>query len=287
MHVIVDVFLPLSLAFIMFSLGVTLTAADFVRVAKAPGAFLLGVFNQMLLLPLVAYGIAVASGLPGELAVGLMILSFSPGGVTSNIISRLAGADLALSISLTAVVSLVSLATVPALVGLALPAFMGAEAPPFSVIGMGAAVFSIVTVPVLLGLALRSRRPATADAVERVASRVATGLFVVIVAAALASNWALFVENLPVLGPSLVALNVLMLAVGYGSGLLLRVGERRAATIGIETGIQNATLGITVGALLVPEAEGLTAYSLPSGVYGITMYLVTAPFFFWIRRRLA
>ena len=284
---IVDVFLPLSLAFIMFSLGVSLTVADFQRVATAPRAFLLGVVNQMVLLPLVAYAIAQGSGLPGELAVGLMILAFSPGGVTSNIISRLAGADLALSISLTAVVSLVSLATVPALVGIVLPVFMGSEAPAFSVMGMGVAVFSIVTVPVLLGMALRARRPATADRFEGVASKIATGLFVVIVAAALASNWDLFVENLPVLGPALVALNAVMLALGYGSGRLLGVGERRAATIGIETGIQNATLGITVGALLVPEAVGLTGYSLPSGVYGITMYLVTAPWFFWVRRRLA
>lgn len=283
---LLTVFLPLSLAVIMFSLGLGLTLDDFRAVARAPGAFLLGVLNQMVLLPLVGYAVAVASGLSPELAVGIMILAFSPGGVTSNILTRMVGGDMALSISLTAVVSLVSLLTVPVLVGVALGALMGTEAPEFSILNMGVSVFLIVTVPVLLGMLLRGRGPGLAGSLERVTSPLSTALFVVIVIGALASNWAVFVENLPRLGPSLVALNVAMLAIGYGTARLARLVEARAACISIETGIQNATLGITVGALLLPEAETLTPYSLPSAVYGITMYFVSAPFFVWMRSRL-
>lgn len=282
---IIKVFLPLSLAFIMFSLGLGLTINDFKRVIKEPIAFAVGAMNQMVFLPLIALGLAVVMGLSPELQVGVMILAFSPGGVSSNILAKLAGGDVALSVSLTAVVSVLSIMTVPILVGLSVEGFMGAEAPAIDVLGLGISVFMLVTVPVAIGLAIRHFKAESALKLEPISGKVATGLFVVIVIGALASNWQIFVANLPKLGPTVVLLNIVMLALGYGSGRIFNLGPKRATTIAVETGIQNATLGITVGSLIMESASGLPPFSLPSAVYGITMYLVSFPVLFLLAKR--
>lgn len=284
MDIILSVFLPLALAIIMFSLGLGLTVADFSRVAREPKAFAIGAVAQLALLPIVAYLTVVLFGLSGELAVGLMILSFCPGGVTSNILTRFAKGDLALSISLTGVISLVSVVTVPLLVGLAAGHFMGVDAPPVDVTALGLAMFAITAVPVILGMLVRHFVSGFAAVIETPVSHLATVLFCVVVAGALASNWSLFVANLPVLGPAMVALNVVLLAIGTGLARAGGLDGRQSSAIAIETGIQNATLGITVGSLIAEQASGLPPFSLPSGVYGITMYLVSVPFVLWRRR---
>ncbi|QDZ02320.1 bile acid:sodium symporter family protein [Nitratireductor mangrovi] len=284
MDIILSVFLPLALAIIMFSLGLGLTVADFSRVAREPKAFAIGAVAQLVLLPIVAYLTVVLFGLSGELAVGLMILSFCPGGVTSNILTRFAKGDLALSISLTGVISLVSVVSVPLLVGLAAGHFMGVDAPPVDVTALGLAMFAITAVPVILGMLVRHFVSGFAAVIETPVSHLATVLFCVVVAGALASNWSLFVANLPVLGPAVVALNVVLLAIGTGLASAGGLDRRQSSAIAIETGIQNATLGITVGSLIAEQASGLPPFSLPSGVYGITMYLVSVPFVLWRRR---
>ena len=127
---IIDIFLPVSLIFIMFSLGLGLTLDDFRTIISHPKAFVVGIVNQMLVLPLVAFSVVLAFGLSNEIAVGMMILACCPGGVTSNIITKLSNGDTALSISFTAVVSLVTVVTLPAVVGFSMDYFMGADAPP-------------------------------------------------------------------------------------------------------------------------------------------------------------
>lgn len=283
MDILITVFLPLALAIIMFSLGLGLTVEDFLRVARRPKAFAIGAAAQIVLLPLVAWVLATAFGLPPELAVGLMILSLCPGGVTSNILTRFARGDLALSISLTGVISLVSVVTVPLLVGFFAGHFMGLDAPPVNVTALGLAMFAITAVPVALGMALRAYASEAASRIEPAVSNLATGLFVIVVVGALAANWTLFVENLPVLGPAAVALNLILLAAGLGLARAFSLSRDEATAISIETGIQNATLGITVGSLIVEQAAALPPFSLPSGVYGITMYLVSIPFVMWRR----
>ena len=285
MTLIIDVFLPLSLAFIMFSLGLGLTLQDFRHVAREPLAFAVGAIGQLVVLPLVALGLALALDLSPELSVGLMILAFSPGGVSSNILTKFAKGDMALSISLTAVVSVLSIVTVPFLVAFSLNSFMGAEAPPISVGKLGISVFALVTVPVAIGMAVRGSQANLATTLERYASPTATVLFVLMVVGAVASEFDTLIANLPTLGPAVILLNVVMLAVGYGSGMLFNLGRARASTIAVEVGIQNATLGITIGALLAPSVEGLAIYSLPSGVYGIMMYFVSLPMIGWLRSR--
>ncbi|KAJ02694.1 bile acid:sodium symporter family protein [Sulfitobacter mediterraneus] len=285
MDILINVVLPLSLAIIMLSLGVGLSIADFARVAQRPKAFSIGAISQVVMLPLIAYACVRAFGLGGELAVGVMLLSLCPGGVTSNMVSKLARGDVALSVSLTAVVSLLSILTVPVLAAWAVQHFMGDAAPDVSVTSLAFAMFLITTLPVAIGVAIRHFAPAFADRVDRGLSLLATVLFVLIVVAALAGNWALFVENLPRLGPALITLNVVLMALGLALAALAGLAWQARKTISIETGIQNATLGITLAAIISGQSEGFSTMALPSAVYGITMYLVALPFVAWFRSR--
>lgn len=281
---LLNVFLPLSLAFIMFSLGIGLTIADFVRVGRVFHAFLAGAVAQLVALPVVAFILLMIFPVEPELAVGVMILSFCPGGVTSNILTKLAGGAVALSVTLTAIVSLIAVVTVPILVGWSADHFMGLAAPEIDVTKLGLSMFAITAVPVALGVAIRRYATGFAVRSERAISMIATVLFVVIVIGALAANWTTFVENIGRLGPILVVLNIAMLLIGFGMARMMGLAKPDAVAVSIEAGVQNATLGITVGALIAESAAGLAPFSLPAGVYGITMYFVTAPFIWWTRR---
>lgn len=281
---ILDVFLPLSLAFIMFSLGIGLTVADFLRVGRVFHAFLAGAVAQVVILPVVAFILLMIFPVSPELAVGVMILSFCPGGVTSNILTKLAGGAVALSVTLTAIVSLLAVVTVPVLVGWSADRFMGLAAPEINVMSLGISMFAITAVPVALGVGVRAFATDFAIRWEPVIAKVATVLFVVIVIGALATNWSLFVANITTLGPVLVVLNIAMLLIGFGMARMMGLMKPDAIAVAIEAGVQNATLGITVGALIAESAAGLSPFSLPAGVYGITMYVVTAPFVWWMRR---
>jgi BASS family bile acid:Na+ symporter len=284
MDSIVTVFLPLALAIIMFSLGLGLTVDDFRRIVKEPKAFGIGAVAQLVLIPVIAYILAILFRLPPELAVGLMILSFCPGGVTANILTKLAKGEVALSISLTGIISLVAVFTVPILVKLSTDHFLGLDAPSVNVTALGLSMFLITTVPAALGIGLRHFSESLAVRLDSIVSKLSVILFVIVVAGALASNWSLFMAHISVLGPSLVVLNLLLLAIGLGLSRMFGLRETQATAISIETGIQNATLGITVGTLIAEQASGLPPFSLPSGVYGITMYLVSIPFMLWRRR---
>ena len=285
MDIVLTLFLPLSLAFIMFSLGLGLTVNDFTNVFARPKAFLIGFLTQVALLPLVAFALLLVFSQTPELAVGVMILAFSPGGVTSNILTKFAGGALALSISLTGIVSLLSVATVPFLVKWSAGYFMADAAPDINVTSLAIAMFLITTVPVAVGLTIRHFAANWAQKTEPLIFRIAAVLFVIIVIAALTINWALFVENLTILAPLLIVLNVVLLLGGLTIARLAGLGQRESVAIAIETGVQNSALGITVGSLIVEAANGLPPFSLPSGVYGITMYFVAAPFILWVRRK--
>jgi BASS family bile acid:Na+ symporter len=281
-NVIIDVVLPLSLAFIMFSLGIGLTTEDFALVFREPKAFGIGLANQMVVLPIIGFGIATLAGLDPELAVGMMILACCPGGVTSNILTKLAKGDTALSISYTAVVSVVTVVTLPLIVGVSMDHFMGESAPDIDILGLGITMFLLTTLPVVIGMVIRNRFTDMADALERGVNLAAAILFVIIVLAAIASEWDTLMDNIGTLGPAVIALNVLMLIIGFQSAKLLDLEVVRATTVSIESGIQNATVGITVGGLILSAPDGgLSTLSLPAGVYGVLMYLVIAPFLYW------
>ena len=281
-NIIIDIVLPIALAFIMFSLGLGLTQADFFLVFTEPKAFAVGVFNQMIVLPIIGFGVVILSGLDGELAVGLMILACCPGGVTSNILTKLAKGDTALSISYTAVISVIAVFTLPIIVGLSMSYFMDEVSPDIDIFGLGITMFLLTTLPVLIGMTIRHQATSMAKSIEKGVNITATILFLIIVLAAIASEWDTLVENIGTLGPSVITLNVLMLGIGYQSAKFFNIEVAKATTVSIESGIQNATVGITIGGLILASPDGgLSTLSLPSGVYGVLMYLIISPFIYW------
>ena len=279
---IIDIFLPVSLMFIMFTLGIGLTVENFKNIISQPKALILGLVNQMLLLPLIAFFILLIIKLPSEMAVGVMILACCPGGVTSNMLTKLAKGDTALSVSYTAVVSVATVVTLPIIVGFSMDHFMGESAPDIDVLTLGITMFLLTTVPVVIGMSVRHYSTETADKIDKGVSMVAAGLFVIIVLAAIATEWDTLMDNIGALGPAVVILSVMMLGIGYKSAEFLELNAKRATTVSIESGIQNASVGITVGGLILASPDGgLSTLSLPSGVYGVLMYIVVAPFVYW------
>lgn len=285
MDILVNVVLPLSLAVIMLSLGIGLTPADFRRVAERGWVFAVGALCQIALIPIVAYCVIWLFGLTGAIAAGVMLLAFCPGGVTSNVVSRLANGDVALSVSLTALVSLLSIVTVPFLIGWAVVHFMGADAPTISVTSLAIAMFLITTLPVCIGMLIRYSSPDFANRVEPKLLALASVLFVVIILAAIASNWGLFVENFASLGPALATLNLVTMIGGLLIAGALGLTWAEQKTISIEVGIQNGTLGITLAPIIAGVAGGIPTIGLPSAVYGAIMYLTAIPFVLWLRTR--
>ena len=279
---IIDIILPLSLVFIMFTLGLGLTIDDFKNIIREPKAFGLGILNQMFILPLVAFCIVLIFKLSNEMAVGMMILACCPGGVTSNIITKLAKGDTALSISFTALVSIISVITLPLIVGLSMQYFLASSAPEINILALGLTMFLITTLPVILGLFVNTKYNDFSVSFLPIASKVSTFLFIIIVIGALASEWNLFITNLNTLAPAIITLIAAMLAIGYNSANFFVLSKDKAITISIESGIQNATVGITIGGIILNQGTSLSVLSLPSGVYGILMYLICFPFIYWL-----
>ena len=278
---IIDIFLPLSLIFIMFTLGLGLTLNDFINLVHTPKAFFVGIMNQMFLLPLVAFIIISLMGITKEIAVGMMILASCPGGVTSNIITKLAKGDTALSISYTAVISIFTIVSLPIITGFSMKYFMGADAPPLNLLSLGFTMFLITALPVGIGLSVRSKYRTFADSFEATATKISIILFIIIILGALTSEWNTFINNLLKLGPAIILLMVVMITIGYKSSNWFKMNNRQAVTVAIESGIQNGTVGITIGNLIINPETGLSILSIPSGVYGILMYFICLPFVFW------
>ena len=282
---IIDIFLPASLIFIMLTLGLGLESSDFTNLVRKPRSFFVGLTNQILLLPLVTYIIILVFGITKEAAVGMMILACCPGGVTSNIITKLAKGDTALSISYTAFNSILAIVTLPLIVGFSMKSFMGQEAPDVNILSLGLTMFFITAVPVGIGLLIREKNKYYADKLEPKASKISTILFAIIILGALLSEWETFINNFVLLGPAIVLLILAMLTIAYKSSKLFKMSDKQSITVAIESAMQNGTVGITVGNLIINPESGLSILSIPSGVYSILMYLICLPFVFWLLKR--
>ena len=277
------VLLPIALGVIMLGLGLSLTIADFQRVARYPRPVLVGLSCQMFLLPAACLLIAEVFALPPELAVGLMLLAASPGGATANLFSHLARGDVALNITLTAVNSVLSLITLPIIVTLSMSHFMGEGRSIPLPLEKVVQVFAIVLVPVAIGMALRSRSPAFADRLNRPVKALSVLFLVLVVGASIARERNNVVDFIQQVGLAALAFNLASMTVGYVVPRLLRVEKRQAIAIGMEIGIHNGALAITIASS--PLLLGNSVMAIPAAVYSVIMFFTAAAFGVLVNRR--
>ena len=264
----IDALLPISLAFIMFSLGVSLQPADFLRVFSRPRAIGIGLFAQIICLPALAFLLLETLGVGGEMAVGVMILAACPGGVSAGLLTLLAGGETALSISLTALTSLIVIITLPLITGFATGHFAENEVTlNMSLIRTGGGVFLMTFLPVTLGMLVRHYRHEFAMRREKLLARIATVLFLLIVLLTFVTQREAIMQHLPTLGPLLILVNLLVMGLGFAAGGLSGLERPGRIAIAMECGLQNAALGIFVANNLL-QAPALAA---PSVVYAFLM----------------
>ncbi|GAA1853878.1 bile acid:sodium symporter family protein [Microbacterium koreense] len=273
--------LPVALGIIMFGLGLSLTLGDFARVLKQPKAVIVALACQLLLLPAICFGLVMLFQLPPILAVGMMMLAASPGGTTANLYSHLFRGDIALNISLTAVNSVIAVVTLPIITNIAIWYF-----DPFDdQLGMqwskAIEVFAIVLLPVALGMLVRRFWRGFADRMDKPVRIISVIVLVVVIAGAVASNWALLVENFARLSLITIVFCLISLTIGYLVPRWLRVGRRQAIASSFEIGIHNATLAIVIAQTVLGSVE----LSLPAAVYGVLMFFIAFGFGFLIRGR--
>lgn len=278
---ITTIIMPLALGIIMLGLGLSLTLDDFKRVLQYPKAVAVGLFCQMILLPAVCFLICKTLGLSPVLAVGLMLLSASPGGATANLYSHLAKGDVALNITLTAVNSVLTIFTIPVIVNLSLAYFMGTEQYIPLQFKKVIEVFAIVLIPVAIGMIIHNRLPDFAKRMEKpVKIASALVLVLVIIAAALKEK-----ENISTyfaqVGIAALLFNVLSMTTGYVVPKLLRLPERQNISIAMEIGIHNGTLAIFIAI----NALQNSAMAIPAAVYSLIMFFTAALFGFLVNYR--
>jgi len=281
MNVITDVILPLALAFIMFTLGLGLTFSDFARVAKMPKNFLIGLVSQLVFLPLVALIIVFVWPLQPELAIGLILIAAAPGGVTSNILTSFAKGDVALSISLTAVMSLLSVISVPLVLGISMGLISNNSLGSISLTSIAISMFLIVTLPVLLGMIFRASLSYLTKRIEKIAKILSTALFVLVLIGAILAERQNLVEYFAQTGLVVLILNILMMTIAYYWAKLFSTGRPQLKAISLECGLQNGTLAIFVGT----SVFGGGLYIVPAATYSVIMYLTSLIFIYFIRKR--
>ena len=278
---IVTTIAPIGLAIIMLGLGASLTLSDFSRVIKNPKDFFIGFVCQLFVLPLVAYLLIIILKVPTEMALGVMLIAAAPGGVTSNVLTKFADGDAALSVSLTAFISLVSIISVPIIVALAIDLF---EIPyvtkEISMIGISLKMFFVVTVPVIIGMIIRHL---TGDLMIRnlkIIQRISIALFLVVFAAIYIEEWNNIVSFLTRAGTIALILNVTMMTIGFYVAKFFASGVAQQRAISLECGLQNGTLAVFVGTQLFDNVD----YMVPTAAYALIM-LTTASIFVCILRK--
>ena len=281
MNIVTDVILPLALAFIMFVLGLGLTGADFLRVIKQPRDFLVGSFSQIILLPIIAFILVKIWPLAPELAIGVMIIAAAPGGVTSNLLTSFAKGDVALSISLTAIISLLCVATIPFIVLTSVELLGGTQITQnISLFNMSRDMFLIVTVPVVFGMLVRKFFSGVALKLEPIAKKVSIVLFVLVLLGAILAEKQHIEDYFKQAGLITLALNIIMMIIAYYVAHFLASGTKQKKCITIECGLQNGTLAIFVATSIF----GGGMYVIPAATYSLIMFLTSLIFVYLIRK---
>ncbi|MDP1824449.1 MAG: bile acid:sodium symporter family protein [Archangium sp.] len=283
--VLTAVLLPIALAIVMLGLGLSLTLADFRRVLLYPRAVFAGLLAQVVILPLLCFGIATSFGLAPELAVGLMLLAASPGGATANLFSHLARGDVALNITLTAVNSVISLFTLPLILNFALIHFMGAENSVPLQFSKILQVFFIVLGPVSVGMVIRAKRPQLAARLDRAVRVLSALVLVVIVAATMIKEREHIVSFFAQVGLPALVFNLSSMAVGFFLPLALRLERRQSVAIALEIGVHNSTLAIAIAS--APSLLNNSVMAIPAAVYSLIMLVTAGLFGMLVSRRMA
>ena len=281
MGIISDIVLPLALAFIMFALGLGLTLKDFLRVVKQPRDFFVGAFSQIIILPIIAFILVKLWPISPELAVGVMIIAAAPGGATSNILTFFSKGDVALSVSLTAIISLLCVITIPFIVLTSLNLLMGTSIfEEISLINIASKMFLIVTVPVLLGMIFRKLLTTVATSFEPIAKKISAVLFVLVLIGAILSERDNIISYFAQAGLITLILNLIMMFVAFYLAKLLGSGEKQKRTITIECGLQNGTLAIVVATSIF----GGGVYLIPAATYSLIMFATSIIFVYFVRK---
>ena len=281
MNIVTDVILPLALAFIMFVLGLGLTGTDFSRVIKQPRDFFVGALSQVILLPVIAFILVKIWPIAPELAIGVMIIAAAPGGVTSNLLTSFAKGDVALSISLTAIISLFSVITIPFIVLTSVELLGGSNiTQDISLFSMSRDMFLIVTVPVILGMLLRKFSSGVALKLEPIAKKVSIALFVLVLLGAIAAERENVISYFAQAGLITLILNVVMMIVAYYVAHFLASGTKQKKCITIECGLQNGTLAIFVATSIF----GGGMYVIPAATYSLIMFATSLIFVYLVRK---
>jgi len=281
MNIVTDLILPLALAFIMFALGLGLTGADFLRVVKQPRDFFVGTFSQIILLPIIAFILVKLFSVSPELAIGVMIIAAAPGGVTSNILTSFARGDVALSISLTAIISLLSVITVPFIILTSLTLIEDSSLDlNISLTNMAISMFLIVTVPVIIGMIFRKLASNASMKFEPIAKKVSAVLFVIVLLGAILAEKKNIISYFAEAGLITLTLNVVMMVVAYYVAQLLASGTKQKKCITIECGLQNGTLAIFVATSIF----GGGIYVIPAATYSLIMFLTSLIFIYFVRK---
>lgn len=265
--------LPIALAIIMITLGLSLTPADFRRIFELPRGVLIGIANLLIVSPLLAFTVAELYGLAPALAVGLVLLGASPGGTTANLLTHLARGDTALSVTMTAISSVAAVITVPLYLELAINHFdaQGLGEDP-SLGGVVVRVFFITVVPLAIGMFIRSRRTEQVLAIEDRAKRIALALFVVVVAGAIATEFDKVTDNFADVAAAALTLNLLAMTISFAIARAARLDNRQSTAIAMELGVHNATLAIAVAATIS------TILTIPAAVYSVFMFITAGLF---------
>lgn len=264
-----NVFLPLSLAIIMLGMGLSLEIKDFKSILATPKALLGGLLSQMVLLPIIGFCMVILFDLEPVYAVGFMIIAACPGGVTSNLITHVAKGDTALSISLTTVASFVTVITIPLIVSFSLDYFLGeAQTIELPILKTIAQIVVITILPVSIGMLIRQKFPDFSKRMEVPTRKASTIIFIIIVILLIAASddpWG----SIVLLGPMAFMLNIVTMFVGWGIAKVLQLSVPQTLSIIIESGLQNATLGMVIATTILMSME----MSLPSSVYGLVMFV--------------
>ena len=272
---------PIALALIMLALGLGLSGQDFLRVIKQPKDFIVGLICQLVLLPIIAFILIKIFNTPLELALGVMIIAAAPGGVTSNVLTKFANGDVALSVSLTAIISLMSIISVPFIV------FMSADlleisniSKEISMIGISMKMFLVVTLPVLLGMVIRKFATNFITSKTQMIQRISIILFVIVFAAIWVEEWENIMSYIAQAGVITLVLNIVMMIVGYYVAKLLASGVAQRKCISLECGLQNGTLAVFVASQLFSDITFL----VPTAAYALIMFVTSILFVLFVRK---